>query len=292
MLESIVSAKNLSKRFGSKSVLNDVSVTAEPGDVIGVLGKNGAGKTTLIEVLLGFSPPSSGSARLFGQDSMRLGESIKSRIGFVPQQDELIEMLVGAQQLRVASSFYKNWDHALASRLAAEWEVPLNRRIQIMSVGERQKLSLLLALGHHPRLLVLDEPMASLDPIARRQFLRQIADVSTDTGRTVLFSSHIVSDLERAANKIWIIKDGSLVWHGEVDTLKESVVRLHIRARHALPMTLAIPDMFSSRVDGARATVCLMQWDPVQRENLAERLNANVEVEPLGLEDIFLEMHS
>jgi ABC-2 type transport system ATP-binding protein len=292
MRESVVTAENLSKSFGSKSILNGVSVTAEAGDVIGVLGKNGAGKTTLLDVLLGFSPPTAGSARLFGQDSMQLQESVKSRIGFVPQQDELIDMLEGAQQLKVASCFYSAWDHELTNRLSAEWEIPLNRRIQTMSVGERQKLSLLLALGHHPTLLVLDEPVASLDPIARRKFLKQIADVSSDTGRTVLFSSHIVSDLERAANKVWIIKDGHLLWYGDLDALKESVVRLHISARHPLPMKLSIPHTFSSRIDGVRATVSVMQWNSGERERLATRLGANIEVETLGLEDIFLEMHS
>ena len=292
MREPVVTANNLTKTFGSKAVLNGVSVTAEGGDVIGVLGKNGAGKTTLLEVLLGFSPPTAGSAQLFGQDSMHLQESAKSRIGFVPQQDELIDMLVGAQQLKVASCFYRGWDHELTNRLSAEWEVPLNRRIQTMSVGERQKLSLLLALGHHPALLVLDEPVASLDPIARRKFLHQIANVSSDSGRTVLFSTHIVSDLERAANKVWMIKDGQLVWCGELDALKESVVRLHLSARRPLPMQLGIPHAFSSRVEGVRATVSVMQWNPGEREALATRLGANVEVEPLGLEDIFLEMHS
>ena len=291
MADAIVSARGLSKSFGAKLVLNDITAAAEPGDVIGVLGKNGAGKTTLLEVLLGFSPPSAGSAAVFGEESMRLSEGAKARIGFVPQQDELIDLLTGAQHLKVTSAFYRHWDQALTERLVSEWEIPMDRRIQKLSPGERQKLSLMLALGHHPDLLVLDEPVASLDPIARRAFLQQLLDVSGDENRTVLFSSHIVSDLERAANKVWIVKDGRLIWQGELDTLKESVVRLHVRGRRAWAQSLGIPNVLSERVQGAQATVAVAHWDPSESTALAARLDADIEAEALGLEDIFVELH-
>jgi ABC-2 type transport system ATP-binding protein len=179
----------------------------------------------------------------------------------------------------------------LIERLTSEWEIPLDRRISTLSVGERQKLALLLALGSHPELLVLDEPVASLDPIARRRFVTEIIDRARDAQRTVLFSSHIVSDLERAANKVWILKDGRLAWAGDLDALKESVVRLHIRGRGALPADLQVPDALASRIDGARATVAAARWTAERATALAARLEADVEVESLGLEDIFLELH-
>src|SRR5690606_2929153 len=287
-----VLADNVSKRFGPKSVLNGISLVAESGDIVGILGKNGAGKTTLIDVLLGFSPPTSGNARLFGEKSTALRESVKARIGFAPQQDELIDVLTGAQQLAATASFYRTWDSGLVARLAAEWAVPLDRKIQAMSVGERQKLSLLLALGHRPELLVLDEPVASLDPIARRQFLSQIAELSIERAPTILFSTHIVSDLERVAGKVWIIRDGTVAWQGELDTLRESVVRLHVHSKRPLPLRLDIPETISSRVNGGRATVAVMHWDGDGQATLARRLDAEIEVEALGVEDIFLELHS
>lgn len=292
MTSPIIVAEALTKRVGEKTILNGVSVTAERGDVIGVLGKNGAGKTTLLEVLLGFSPPNSGSASVCGEQSTEMSDAVKARIGFVPQQDELVDFLVGHQHLALTASGYRTWDPALAARLSAEWTVPLDQRIQSMSVGERQKLSLLLALAHRPELLVLDEPVASLDPVARRAFLQQIAEVSADSERTVIFSSHIVSDLERIADKVWILKDGALAWCGELDTLRESVVRLHIRSRRELPKTLSIPETVASHVEGVGATVSVMRWQPGQRDALARQLDAQIEVESLGLEDIFLEMHS
>jgi ABC-2 type transport system ATP-binding protein len=287
----MMTARGLGKTYGDKVALADISVDIEAGDVIGVLGKNGAGKTTLLETLLGFSPPSQGSAHVFGEDCLAMSAATKARIGFVPQQDELLSMLNGKQQLAVTAAFHSGWDRALIDRLVAEWGVPLDRRMTALSVGERQKLSVLTALGHHPELLVLDEPVASLDPIARRQFLVELFEMPQTKTRTVLFSSHIVSDLERAANKVWIVKDGRLHWQGEIDSLKESVVRLHIRARAPLPIGLSIPEALAVRVDGATATVAMSQWRMERRDTLAQSLAAEIEVEPLGLEEIFVELN-
>ena len=209
-----VVAHHLCKSFGEHRVFDDLSFRVEPGDVIGVLGKNGAGKTTLLELMLGFTPASSGEVRLFGHESFRLPADAKARVGFVPQQDELVGQLSVADQLRVIASFYPRWDHELIARLCSEWGVEPRGRIKSMSVGERQKLSILLALGHRPELLFLDEPVASLDPLARRQFLEQIVEISAGGERAAVFSSHIVSDIERLANRIWILKDGRFAWQG------------------------------------------------------------------------------
>jgi ABC-2 type transport system ATP-binding protein len=291
MAEPIVAARDVTKLFGSKTALDAVSASVFPGDIIGVLGKNGAGKTTLLETLLGFSPPNRGSVTVFGEDALAMSAQTKARIGFLPQLDELFAMLNGKQHLAIVSAFHANWDRALVERLVAEWNVPLTRRIDSLSVGERQKLAVLSALGHHPDLLVLDEPVASLDPIARRQFLQQLFAIAENEDRAVLFSSHIVSDLERAANKVWIVKDGRLHWQGDLDALKESVVRLHIRARSALPRDLTVPNALATRVDGNTAIATVAQWQPAEAAALAKRFDGSLDVESLGLEDIFLELH-
>src|SRR5690606_26783788 len=148
-------------------------------------------------LMLGFTPASAGKVEVFGHDSYRMPASVKARVGFVPQQDELVNQLTAGDQVRVIRSFYKQWDDALIAALMAKWEIDPAERIKRMSVGQRQKLSILLALGHRPDLLLLDEPVASLDPIARRHFLEQIVDVAADGTRSVVFSSHIVSDIER-----------------------------------------------------------------------------------------------
>ena len=286
-------ARGLGKSFYGKTVLEDVSFDVEPGDIVGVLGKNGAGKTTLLELMLGFTPPSAGSVELFGHASYRLPGSAKARLGFVPQQDELVNPLTAADQIGVIASFYPRWDDALVMRLARAWEVDLGERIKGMSVGQRQKLSILLALGHRPDLLILDEPVASLDPVARRQFLEQIIDVAADGARSVVFSSHIVSDVERLANKIWIVKDHRLYWQGDFDALKDSIVRLHLRAPRGLPDSLPIPNALTVQRNGVAATAVVRDWTAELHHDVADRLDRDVEVEiePLSLEEIFLELH-
>ena len=291
MNSATVEASHLSKAFGPKRVLQDLSFGVSPGDVIGVLGKNGAGKTTLLELMLGFTQPTDGVVRVFGHESYRLPGIVKGRVGFVPQQDELLDQLNVADQLRVIASFYPRWDNELISRLCNEWNIDLKARIKSMSVGERQKLSILLAFGHQPDLLILDEPVASLDPIARRQFLEQLVEQSADGQRAIIFSSHIVSDIERLANRIWILKEGRLDWQGDLDSLKESIVRVHLRSAGPLSESLAIPGALTIRRDGLFATAVVRDWTSAAQGELERKISGQVEVEPLALEEIFLELH-
>jgi ABC-2 type transport system ATP-binding protein len=291
MSSSTVEASHLGKVFGPKRVLHDLSFGVSPGDVVGVLGKNGAGKTTLLELMLGFTQPTEGAVRVFGHESYRLPGDAKARVGFVPQQDELVDHLNVADQLRVIASFYPQWDNELMSRLCKEWGIDTRARIKSMSVGERQKLSILLAFGHRPDLLILDEPVASLDPIARRQFLEQLVEISADGRRAIVFSSHIVSDIERLANRIWILKEGRLDWQGDLDSLKESIVRLHLRGTGPLPEVLNIPGALSIRREAAFPSAIVRDWTDAAQRDLERQISGTVEVEALGLEEIFVELH-
>jgi ABC-2 type transport system ATP-binding protein len=291
MSNPTVQAEHLSKAFGSKQVLHDLSFNVMPGDVIGVLGKNGAGKTTLLELMLGFTPPTSGDIRVFGHESRQLPGAIKQRVGFVPQQDELLDALVAGDQLNLIASFYPHWDKELVDQLCSAWNIDVGARVKTMSVGERQKLSILLAFGQRPDLLVLDEPVASLDPLARRQFLEQLVELSTDPTRAVVFSSHIVSDIERLANRIWILKEGRLYWHGELDALKESIVRLHLQSAGTLPVRFDFPGLVSWRRHDTGAVAIVKDWSDKNRQALQERLTCDIQIESLGLEEIFLELH-
>lgn len=241
MSDEILSLEGLVKKFGSQTVLNGISGSVQRGDVIGLLGLNGAGKTTLLETALGFAIPDAGKVSLFGINSSAIGdESLKHRIGFVPQQDELIETMKGSAFLDLISKFYKRWNKQLIQRLAKDWDVPLNKAANKLSVGQRQKLSILAALGHEPELIILDEPVASLDPVARRAFLQELIDMVTGGDRTILFSTHIVSDVERVANRVWIIKEGHLVVDQTLDSLKESSVELRSAGAGAALAGLAI----------------------------------------------------
>jgi ABC-2 type transport system ATP-binding protein len=290
--EPLLITRGLGKTIGSKTILRNISVDVSPGSIVGIIGKNGAGKTTLLDVLLGFSSASEGSSRLFGHDSFTLPAAIKGRIGFVPQEDELVALITGRQQLALTAALYGRWNHALVDRLRASWEVPLDQTIQSLSGGERQKLSTLSALGHEPELLLLDEPVASLDPISRRRFLQEMIEITADRTRTVLFCTHIISDLERIADQIWLMRGGAIAWAGPLDALKESVVRLNISSRRSLPAVLPLAHGISQRVEGQRAIAVVSHWNEQEHAQLQAALDADIEVEGLSLEDIFVEFHA
>jgi ABC-2 type transport system ATP-binding protein len=292
MTDSVIRTESLTKSVDGRTVLRDFTAEVPAGQVVGLVGKNGAGKTTLFDLLLGFALPTSGNSSLFGADSAALPAAVKARIGFVPQSDELVGLMTGAQQLGLIASLHRNWDQGLVDRLAREWELPLDRRISTLSGGERQKISTLCALGHKPDLLVLDEPAASLDPLARRRFMQEILAIAGESTRTLLYASHIVADLERVASHIWVLREGRLMWQGEIDQLKESVVRLHLRADHELDPKLRLANQLQGGVMGRTASFTVSGWDEALRAPLQERLDSRVEVEPLELEEIFLALHA
>lgn len=219
--ESIVKVSGLHKAFSGKPVLRGIDARVGPGEVIGLLGLNGAGKTTLLECMLGYSLPDTGQVCVFGQPASQLDARTKTRIGFVPQRDELLEYVRGRLYLDTIARFYPAWNQSLVERLCRDWQVPLDTRINSLSIGQRQKLSLVAALGHEPELLVLDEPVASLDPLARRLFLKELVDISATPKRSIVFSTHIVSDLERIASRVWLVKDGDMAIDADMDALKE-----------------------------------------------------------------------
>jgi ABC-2 type transport system ATP-binding protein len=290
--EIVLQTRDLVKQLGGKRILKGVNLQARPGEVVGLLGKNGAGKSTLLDILLGFALPSSGESLVFDERSANLTAASKARIGFVPQQDELMSLMTGAQHLALAASFHDHWDHELIARLTREWEVPLNRRIGVLSGGERQKIATLLALGHRPELLVMDEPASGLDPVARRQFMVTMLEIAAETGRTILFSSHIVSDIERVASHVWILREGEIAWQGELDQLRESMIRLILRADTAFVEPPLLEGQLHCELLGNTATVVLRDWTPERLPEIERSTGSRAEAMPLALEDIFLAVHA
>jgi ABC-2 type transport system ATP-binding protein len=170
---------------------------------------------------LGLIRPQAGAAQLLGEDSWTLSASAKQRIGYVPQVINLYPWMKVWHLVEYTAAFYSNWNHDLVARLMEQWAIPAEDRVGPLSVGQLQKLAIVLALGHEPELLLLDEPAASLDPLARRQFLQMIIDLAAPGERTVLFSTHITSDLEHVADRVAILKSGRIAWHGLLEDLKE-----------------------------------------------------------------------
>jgi ABC-2 type transport system ATP-binding protein len=216
-----ISIQNVVKRFGSKEILRDVNLEIPAGTVVGLLGTNGSGKTTLMKCLVGLLRVHGGECRLLGESSWSLSAAAKARIGYVPQVVSFYPWMKIAELVKYTAAFYQNWNHDLAERMLREWNLSASDRVGTLSVGQLQKLSILTAVAHEPELLLLDEPAASLDPLARRQFLQLIIDMAEPGKRTVLFSTHITSDLERVADRVAILKTGRIAHFGSLEDLKE-----------------------------------------------------------------------
>jgi ABC-2 type transport system ATP-binding protein len=224
MSAPIVQLDKISKSFQYKSVLSGLSLDVRPGQVIGLLGRNGAGKSTLMECMLGLREVDAGTARLFGEDARRPSDATRAKVGYVPQKSDLFEWLTPNQLLDYFRALYPRWNEAKVESLLDRWGFGASQRLQQISKlsgGEKQRLSIIRALAHDPELLVLDEPVAALDPVGRREFLQELVNDVIERGTTVIFSTHILTDLERVALDIAFLKDGRITLQGPLDELLE-----------------------------------------------------------------------
>ena len=200
----------VTKVYGNRAALKNVSLTGSAGQVIALLGENGAGKTTAIKILLGLIPPDGGAARVLGMDSQAHGGEIRRRVGYMPDRPALYEWMTVEEIGWFAAGFHPIGYRQRYNELVRRFRLPAERPIKSLSKGMQGKVSLALAMAHEPQLLVLDEPTSGLDPLVRREFLESMVDVAA-AGRTVLLSSHQIAEVERVADTIAIIREGRLV---------------------------------------------------------------------------------
>jgi ABC-2 type transport system ATP-binding protein len=279
---------SVSKHFGSQRVLDGLDWQIVPGQVVGLLGRNGAGKSTLLECMLGLRELDAGSVSLFGAGVAALPEAARARIGYVPQKSELFDWLTPQQMLDYFKAMYPRWNGAKVEGLLSRWgfdSLMRNKQIKKLSGGEQQRLSIIRALAHDPDLLILDEPVSSLDPVGRRDFLRELVEQVIERGTTVVFSTHILSDLERVAFDLAFLKDGKIALQGQTDVLLEGARRV-IAPASVLPGTPLAGEVRRLR-EGAMASV-IVQAPGADVERLARE--PGVRVEPMTLEDLFIEV--
>ncbi len=221
---NVVHTEGLTRFYGKRRGILDVSLDVKRGEVFGYLGPNGAGKTTTIRVLLNLIRPSRGRAELFGLDVTRHSVETKRRIGYLPGELSLYENLTGADLLRHLGHLRGGVDWTYVEELASRLECELTPRLRTLSHGNRQKLGLIQAFMNKPDLLILDEPTIGLDPLMQQEFYRLISETKQD-GRTVFLSSHVMPEVERVCDRVGIIREGSLIAVEHIDSLKARAVR-------------------------------------------------------------------
>jgi ABC-2 type transport system ATP-binding protein len=287
---NIIEVNNVQKKLGDNVVLRGASLSLKQGAIMGLIGANGAGKTTLLKTAIGLLKPDYGTATVLGEPAWNMPEEIKAQLGFVPQNYDMFDEFQVREVVGYVAAFYPTWNKDTCKRWLFEWELSPYRKVKSLSAGQKQRLSIVIAISHHPQLLVLDEPVASLDPSARREFINLLIDMNAETETSILFSTHITSDIERIAADIAFLKHGMIKYQGEVDTLKEQVVRLHIDSKTTLPDTLPINKILKQKIINNSARVTVADFNPALLDGWKNELNADISVEHLALEDIFLEL--
>jgi ABC-2 type transport system ATP-binding protein len=279
-----VDVGHLHLAYGAKVVLDDLSWQLAPGQVVGLLGRNGAGKTSLLETLLNLREPTRGDVRLFGQPAHALDNHARARIGYAPQQSNLFEWMTPLQLLAYFKSFYPRWNDEKVDALLTRWAIDREQPIGNLSGGEQQRLSIIRALGHEPDLLVLDEPVASLDPAGRRDFLQELVEQVIVRGTTVIFSTHILSDLERVAFHVGFLSGGRIVLQAPLDELMEGTRSLSgpATAVHDAVRAQRWQVLSETPLDAGRVRVL------ARRSTFAgDGAWPGIEVRPVTLEDLF-----
>lgn len=216
-MSDVIAIRGLEKKYGSYTALSGLDLTVQAGEVYGFLGRNGAGKSTTIRILMGITRPSAGEVRLFGERYDRDLVRLRQRIGYVAQEQSFYGWMNPKEMSRFIKGFFPTWDEAEWTRVVKILDLPLDRKIQGFSGGMRVKLALALALAHRPELLLLDEPTAGLDPVARREFLDIVRDEAR--GRTTFFSTHLIDEIELVAKRVGVVDAGKAKFEGTVEAL-------------------------------------------------------------------------
>lgn len=230
----IVQIERLTRSFDTKLAINDLSLTIPRGGVFGLIGGNGAGKTTLLRHILGMLKAQSGSVRVFGLDPVVNPVGVLGRIGYLSEDRSLPNWMRVKELMRYTQAFFPAWDENYAEELRDAFDLDPNARVRNLSRGQRARAGLLIALAHRPDLLVLDEPSSGLDPVVRRDILGAIIRTIGEEGRTVLFSSHLLDEVERVADRVAIIHQGMILLTASMDEIRESHRKVTLRFEQAV----------------------------------------------------------
>jgi ABC-2 type transport system ATP-binding protein len=286
-MDPVVVAEGLVKSFGGAVALDGVTFAIPRGRVVGLVGRNGSGKTTLLRALQGVLVPTRGACALFGVPSTALGDAELARIGVVHQENRFLPWMTARAHLDFVRTFFERWDERRERRLAEVLELDMDERIGAMTPGAVQKLAIVTATCHRPDVLLLDEPAAALDPLAREALLASLLDILREDEPAIVVSSHALRDVERVVDWILCLERGRVVQDQSLDALQERWAEWRVTTRNgALPARFHEPWIVTQAAEGPQAVLVVEAPDD-HRALFEERYRAVVESRPLGLERLF-----
>jgi ABC-2 type transport system ATP-binding protein len=288
MPDAIVT-RRLTKYYGRRCVVDSLNLHVARGTVYGLLGRNGAGKSTTIKMLLGMVQPSYGGAELLGERVSELRPETRRRIAYLAEGHPLYRWMTVGDAVRFTRAFYPTWNDALLGQILDHFGLAQRAKIRRLSRGERAQVSLALAIAPDPELLILDDPTLGLDTVVRRDFLESLIQIIQRQGRTILFSSHILGDVERVADRIGILIDGVLRVDCPTEHFKESIRKVVLEFEAEPPECPACEGLVSAWSTGTRLELIFVGYGDQQRRQVEGLAAQSVEVVELNLEDAFIE---
>ena len=286
--EKAIEAIDLVKKFGRTVALNGLSLSVPKGSVYALLGRNGAGKSTFIQILLGLLEPTAGHVRVLGEDPGSAGDRLRQRIGYIPERLAMYDWMTVSQALRFVAAQYPGWSPEEERHYLERFRIPTDRTVGALSRGQRALLSLVMALGHQPDVILLDECTSGMDAIARNEFDRSVIDALHQSGRTILFASHQIRELERLCDWVGIIHEGRLLLQMPIDQLKASIRMVRVKGPDDLLKRAAIDHVLARRRLGREWLLTIAGAPDTQAgEGLPDEVTV-VETIDLSLEEIFI----
>ena len=278
----------LTKRFGRTLAVNNLSLNIPRGSTFGLLGPNGAGKSTTLKMLMGMLSPTAGQARVLGIDVADDPTEIKQRVGYVPEVHSIYRWMRVREVLGFCKSCFRSWNDQTCREILDLFGLDLEKKVKHLSKGMQTKLALVLAVSHDSELLLLDEPLSGLDPIAREEFLDGVLRTICERGQTVLISTHMLDDVRRLADTVGILYEGQLLLHGNLDALLTSTKRICATLNDGCRPKATLDGVIWQRLQGREWLITVRDFSPekVQQVQAIEGVE-HVRVVDLGLEELF-----
>jgi ABC-2 type transport system ATP-binding protein len=284
----VIEIADLSRRFGKTQALRNVALDIPRGSVFGLLGANGAGKTTLIKHILGLLRAQSGQVHVFGEDPVAAPKQVLAQIGYLAEDNDLPEWMSVAELLTYSRAFYPTWDDDYAVDLLRAFALNPGAKVRTLSKGQKARAGLIVALAYRPPLLVFDEPSSGLDPVVRHDILEAIIRAIADEGRTVLFSSHLLNEVERVADRVALIDKGRLLYSAELNEVKANHCAVTVRFEERRAQQPELSCVLNWQGGGAEWTAMCRGRRTAVKARLEELGACVVEEHTPSLNDIFL----